>query len=79
MSPHLTRLKDLVIDLVEQLNASNAVLDQRHFRMLLHLTSSEKVRLSIQCGTYGCFSNDDSCFGLTFCLLFDIFNLVSRS
>lgn len=47
MSPHLKRLKDLIIDLVEQLNETSVVLDQRHFRMLLHLSSVEKVRFSI--------------------------------
>lgn len=45
MSSHFVRLKDLLIDLVQQLNEPNTILDQRHFRMLLHLTSVEKVCL----------------------------------
>lgn len=43
MSPSLKRLKDLVEDLVQQLTETVPVLDQRHFRLLVNLSSAEKV------------------------------------
>lgn len=45
MSPSLKRLKDLVEDLVQQLNDTNTVLDQRHFRLLVNLSAAEKVSI----------------------------------
>lgn len=47
MSSSLKRLKDLVVDLMQQLQETNTVLDQRHFRLLVNLSTCEKVKLCI--------------------------------